>query len=207
MVQNKKMTIAPCYRNKLRHRLRQSGGGQIAELGPALFLLFLVVLFPMFDMVYLGGAWASGWYLNQTEAREVASAVPDTTNVPLQSNPTPACPAGVDVTPLLASGTTQPYINIDAKLAYWQSSGMSKFCSGNQTHLWIYYHSIANPNGLNAQPPIICDFSITTTTVAVRPLVVVPYFNQIVPGGVPGLSQDIAFLYSSTQVQEEQGIN
>src|SRR5271168_2120678 len=172
------MTISPYSRNKFRHHLRQSGGGQIAELGPALFLLLIVIIFPMFDMVYLGGAWASGWYLNQTESREVASTVPDTTNVPYSTTATPTCPAGVEVTSLLASGTSQPYVNIDAKYNCWKSSGLSLFCNGNQTHMWIFYHGIANPN---APPANICDFSITTTTVDVRPLVVVPYFNAVIP--------------------------
>jgi hypothetical protein len=48
---------------------RKSTGGQIAELAPALLILFIVVLFPMVDIMYLGIGYCAGWYLNQMTAR------------------------------------------------------------------------------------------------------------------------------------------
>ena len=48
---------------------RKSTGGQIAELAPALLILFIVILFPMVDIMYLGIGYCAGWYLNQMTVR------------------------------------------------------------------------------------------------------------------------------------------
>jgi hypothetical protein len=186
-----------------RTKIRKNYGGQIAEFGPAIFILLVVIVFPMVDLVYLGAAWASGWYLNQIEAREVASSVPDPAN-PLGFNSS-GSPPGTNVTALLGSSVSQPYSDVQAKYAYWSSCGLSRFCNGNQTQLWIYY--AGTPNTYSASPAQICSYSTTTSIIEVRPLVVVPWFDVIVPGGVPGLSKNISFAYSTTQVQEEKGLN
>lgn len=51
---------------------RNSKGYQFAELGPALIIIFIVILIPMLDMLYLSLAYASGWYCNHLVTREVA---------------------------------------------------------------------------------------------------------------------------------------
>lgn len=51
---------------------RKSTGGQIAELAPAMLILFIVVLFPLIDIMYLGLGYCAGWYLNQMTARACA---------------------------------------------------------------------------------------------------------------------------------------
>lgn len=52
---------------------RKSTGGQIAELAPALLILFLVILFPMIDLLYLSIGYCAGWYLNQMTAKACAT--------------------------------------------------------------------------------------------------------------------------------------
>jgi hypothetical protein len=61
---------------KVFRRTRSQLGGQIAELGPALFLLLIVMFFPLLDLIRLGLAFGAGWYLNQIEARAVAVSPP-----------------------------------------------------------------------------------------------------------------------------------
>lgn len=188
-----------------RQRIRKSSGGQIAELGPALFIICILILIPVMDLVYMSGAYASGWYLNQLEAREVASTLPDISGNPLGSNPPPGSwPPGTNVTTLVNGAASQPYIDINTKLSAWSSSGLAYFCGGSQQNIWIYYDGVANP----APPPAqICDFSITTTDVSVRPFIPVPWFEAAVPGGVPGLSRAWINRYSTRSTQEEKGLN
>lgn len=52
------------------------GGGQIAELGPALFLILIVLVFPIIEFLYLGSAYCFGWYLNYEVTRLAAQYAP-----------------------------------------------------------------------------------------------------------------------------------
>ena len=52
------------------------GGSGMAELGPALLVLFVIILVPMLDILYLGLAYAAGWYCNHLVVREVACRKP-----------------------------------------------------------------------------------------------------------------------------------
>lgn len=64
---------------KFRSRLtkpRNAAGSAITETAPALFLLLLVILFPLIDMLYMGLAFGLTWYLNHLEVRELAVRVP-----------------------------------------------------------------------------------------------------------------------------------
>jgi hypothetical protein len=189
----------------VRNSLRNERGGQIAELGPALFIICILIFIPVMDLVYMCGAYASGWYLNQVEAREVASTLPDTANNPLGTAPPPGnWPPGTKITSLVNGAASQPYIDINTKLTTWTNSGMAIFCGGQQQNIWVYYDGVNNPNPPPAQ---ICDFSITTTDIRVKPFIPVPWFTQVFPGGVPGLSVDWVNRYSTRLTQEEKGLN
>ncbi|MBZ0187143.1 MAG: hypothetical protein K8F91_12925, partial [Candidatus Obscuribacterales bacterium] len=54
------------------------------ETGPALFILFIMILFPLIDLMYLGLAYGIVWYLNFLEVRELAVREPTETAVVLQ---------------------------------------------------------------------------------------------------------------------------
>jgi len=59
-----------------RSKRRNERGQAIAETGPAIFILFIVILFPLIDMLYMGFAYAVVWYMNYLEVRELAVRVP-----------------------------------------------------------------------------------------------------------------------------------
>ena len=61
---------------KYRARGRKSSGHEFAEFAPALFILLVCIVPPMLDLLYLGIAYAAGWYLNHLQCREVACAPP-----------------------------------------------------------------------------------------------------------------------------------
>lgn len=70
------MNFRTTYQQKL---LRRKRGTAITETGPALFLLFIVILFPLIDLLYMGVAFAIVWYLNHLEVRELAVRLPSET--------------------------------------------------------------------------------------------------------------------------------
>ena len=51
---------------------RKRKGSAISELGPALFLLFLVILFPLLDLIVLGLTYCSCTTLNDLQADKAA---------------------------------------------------------------------------------------------------------------------------------------
>ncbi len=86
------------YRNK-------KGGSGTVELAPALIVIFVVILIPMLDLLYLGLAYAAGWYCNHLVVREVACRIPNTA--------TGAGTAAGDAT------------------AAWAATGLAKFIGAN----------------------------------------------------------------------------
>ena len=60
----------------MRRFRRDSRGNQISELGPALFIILIVILFPLMLLIYLGLGYACGWYLNHMSTRAAAIVVP-----------------------------------------------------------------------------------------------------------------------------------
>lgn len=55
----------------MMYRTRRRGSA-IAEFGPAIFIFFVIIFFPLLAILGLGLQYACGWYLNHTTAREVA---------------------------------------------------------------------------------------------------------------------------------------
>jgi len=54
-------------------RLRRSRqGNAIAEFGPAIFILLIMILIPMMVLIYVGLGFACGWYLNYMSTRSAA---------------------------------------------------------------------------------------------------------------------------------------
>ncbi len=66
------------------YRNRKGGSGTV-ELAPALVVIFIVILIPMLDLLYLGLAYASGWYCNHLVVREVACREPANATVAADS--------------------------------------------------------------------------------------------------------------------------
>lgn len=65
--------MSRAYKSKIN---RTTKGSAIAETGPALFILFIMILFPLIDLLYMGLAFGIVWYLNHLETRELAVRVP-----------------------------------------------------------------------------------------------------------------------------------
>lgn len=51
---------------------RKSKGSAIAEFGPSLFVLLIIIFFPMLDMLGLAAQYCMGWYANFMCCRELS---------------------------------------------------------------------------------------------------------------------------------------
>jgi hypothetical protein len=54
------------------NRLRKCSGQSVAEFGPALFVLFLLLFFPLLNLLGILTTYGCGWYFNFHETREMA---------------------------------------------------------------------------------------------------------------------------------------
>jgi len=55
---------------------KATGGSEMAEMGPAMLIIFVIILVPMLDLLYLACAYAAGWYCNHLSVREVCCRQP-----------------------------------------------------------------------------------------------------------------------------------
>ncbi|MBI2811573.1 MAG: hypothetical protein HYX67_12215 [Candidatus Melainabacteria bacterium] len=131
------------------YRNRRGGSGTV-ELAPALVVIFIVILIPMLDLLYLGLAYASGWYCNHLVVREVACRDPG------------------------ASGAAAA-----AATAAWAGTGLAKFIgagtgavTNNVTFLLNGVPTAPTPGN----PPTSCSVA---TQVTVQPFLPIPFFMQV----------------------------
>jgi hypothetical protein len=55
-------------------KLRKFRGQAIAETGPALFVLLVLIFFPLLDLLAMGLQFCCGWYLNHEATHELADS-------------------------------------------------------------------------------------------------------------------------------------
>ncbi|CAN5572483.1 hypothetical protein BH10CYA1_BH10CYA1_21590 [soil metagenome] len=130
------------YRNK-------KGGSGTVELAPALIVIFIVVLIPMLDLLYLGLAYAAGWYCNHLVVREVACRDPN------GGSPNAAAAAATSA---------------------WAGTGLAKFIgagTGQVTNTIKFLPPGTPSPGL---PPASC---FVSTQVTVKPFLPIPFFMQV----------------------------
>jgi hypothetical protein len=173
---------------------RRYTGSAIAEFGPALILILIVFLFPMIDLIYLGIAYAAGWYCNHLVIREVAC-----------HNPTDSAAMGAC---------------IQTATSAWGASGLSSFIGNPNVTNNVTFTIVTKPvsggsetvistgNSYPVSAPTIVGNTSTyvgycsvTTTMPIKPFVSLPWI-----GDVPGINAPITFTFGDTRPQEEKGI-
>jgi hypothetical protein len=160
-------------------RFRGQRGGQIAEFGPALLILLVVMFFPMIDLLYYGFAYGAAWYLHQLEVRAVSVSQP-----PFGPNQTFD---GRSFIPELA-----------AKETAFLQSGLGKFLQIQD----VFCQVTQLPDPAN---PAVVGNSVLTNQFFVQAMIVIPipYF-----AGAPALNGGGAvFTYTTSVLQEEKGLN
>jgi len=154
----------------------RSRGSAITEFGPALFIFFIVIFFPLMDVLALSANYMGGWYFNYECAKQVSRVTQADGQAAL-------------------SEMDNNFIG----------SGIGKFLGFKQsniqhqlTYIAAQTATAANPGSgqaaINAMPPQVQ----VTTTLKVRPFLYIPF-----PVKVPGLNDDVPFQYSVQIAREE----
>src|ERR1700677_955799 len=60
----------------MRHSRRRRKGPALAEFGPAIFIILVVILYPMIDFLYMSTAYCYGCSCNHLVVRNVATTDP-----------------------------------------------------------------------------------------------------------------------------------
>jgi hypothetical protein len=143
---------------------RDNKGNQLAEFGPAVILLVLVILVPMVVLIYVGMGFGCGWYLNFMSTR-AAATVPE----------------------------NQLQAALDTQQAAWTASGMPAFAcatvvrnSGPDGTVGSIRYSVdtdldltlvdpANPASGVRQAVELDDFVNVVTVIEITPIVQLPF--------------------------------
>src|SRR6185437_9350629 len=146
---------------------RSMRGSALTEMGPALFILLMMIFFPMLDLMGMAASYCSGMYLNMMQVKEAAVCQASDA----QSN----------------SGQVKKGV-----VDNWLQHGIGVFVKttsypgGNNTKV-VYTNGQLDP-----QTKIMDKFVTVTTTVTCQPFLTIPFWFP-----VPGLSAPMTFVYSA----------
>jgi hypothetical protein len=174
----------------MRQRRKARGGSQIAELAPALLILFIVVLFPMLDVMYLALGYCAGWYLNHITSRGCStvawSGLPGT----------------------ISTGGPYPAAVITNLNNVWLGTSFSSFCGASivsNAASAVPVAGVPDPSSnANALPTMMVQ---ATTSVQVHPFFTLPVMPLMNSLQVDGLTRPVTFTYSDRVPVQENGIN
>lgn len=138
----------------MSQRQRRCRGSAISETGPALFLLFIIIVFPMIDLLALAAGYVMSGIYHDHMTRELALSAPP----------------GVAPDPAIQSQATAiQKINTE-----FQNSSFYNFLKMSPSDLSVsniqYLPSPSNPNIVQC-----------TTRCLVRPFINIPWWDQV-PG-------------------------
>lgn len=163
--------------------------GSIAELGPVLFIFFILIMFPLLDLSAMGISYVTAQILNWDLVREL-SLVPEQASNRLDSS----------------SHEDRLKQMAEARIEYWRNSGWGKFCGINSAEQAppLPGTALYSKNGIN------CTYSIrnlsvgtgryltVTTSMRVKPFISIPLMDSI-----PGIGASMPFSFSGEKLIEE----
>jgi|688.fasta_scaffold1032282_1 hypothetical protein len=163
------------YRRKCR-------GSAITEAGPALFLLLVIIFFPMLDFIEMGAAYIFSSIFHDYVIRELAvSAPPGVTDTAIQSK-------------------DQAIAKIKKN---FQDSSFYNFLKMSPNDLSVdevkYYDASGTEVTDTSKLPVTVQCKTTCT---IQPFISIPWWGQC-----PGLNAPFPFIQSSQRPQEEKGRN
>ena len=172
----------------MRYPRRRTKGSALAEFGPALFIILIVIMYPMIDFLYMACGYCYGWYLNHLVVRNVATV-----------DPTNAAAVGTAV-----SQATNAWASVCMAEAIM---GGAARCNPQNTVEFVLINTttetITGTSGVPAPAPTTTTavgYANVSTQVTVSPLLPIPWV-----GPAPGINQPITFAYRDQRPQEEKG--
>lgn len=159
---------------------RNARGGSIAEFGPALFLIFVVALFPLLNVIGLALKYADCYFLYNIVSREAGVATI------IHQNPSTNPPS---ITSVDLSASTNPNGSVNNVIKTWQQSGMGAFANvvstPTQTCTVDNAEGTATARFVHVQLTVICN----------------PFLKLPLPP-IPGFSAPITFQYNGRTTVE-----
>lgn len=155
-------------------------GSAITETGPALFLLILIIFFPMLDFLSMGAGYIMATIFHDHMIRELACSAPpgSTTDTAIQ---------------------TQEAAIAKVK-AEFKNSTFFNYLKMKDTDMQVSNIAYLGANG---QPDNVNPLTVTcTTTLTVQPFISIPWW-----GPLPGLNAPFPFIITTQRMQEEKGRN
>jgi hypothetical protein len=159
---------------------RTKRGSAIVETGPMLYIFFILIFFPLMDLLAMGCQFGCAWYCNFITCRELA-----VTKAGTWSNPPPSGAT----TP---TGFSGPYV-VDYQASNFQNSSLAAFVKVKKITQTAATNPTTIPPPANTQQTVIC-----YTTVTGQPFIWIP-----LPFAAPGLNADIPWSISSERPREE----
>jgi len=156
----------------IKHRCNQLGAAT-AEIGPALFILLVMVLPPTLDLAGLAFSYGAGWYLNYLQAREAAVSA-EVRQGAIVNN--------AEITSALA----------DVQ-ASWRGTSLCRFTAaeGVSEHFQLVgAGKSGSSNGVR--------YIEVVTAMQVKPFITVPFFKK-----VPGLGAPVLFSFTGVRPVED----
>lgn len=186
---------------------RMESGSSIAEFGPAVFLILVVILFPMISMMMMAVKYADCLYLFHMVARQ-AALEPILVLAPNPgTNPTSQSKY---INPVDVSKITGNTSNTAKLISNWKAGGLGQFAgvvpspapSGGVSIEGIGLKASVDltegsPAGKIGTMPIFNEYLHVSMTVKCRPFLPVPF-----PVSVPGLNADVPFQFDDRTVIE-----
>jgi hypothetical protein len=170
----------------MRQRRKARGGSQIAEFAPALLILFIVVLFPMLDVMYIALGYCCGWYLNHITSRGCSTAPPPS---PSLGGPYPAA---------VITNLNNAWLNTS-----FQNFSGASIVSNVATAVPVA--GVPDPtSNANNLPTLMVDCQ---TQVQIQPFFTLPVMPLMNSLQVDGLTRPIIFFYHDRVPVQENGLN
>lgn len=165
---------------------RKSQGSALAEMGPALFLLLILIFFPMLNLIQIGAAYALANTYHQHIIREIAFRRPEQKNQAIA-----AVNREIDANGLYTfiKATTKTVDQVD-------------FLDKNGA---VITASLPAPEDTSSAANDLRNSIVkvrVTTTMTIAPYFTIPFFQPI-----PGISAPVPFRVQSDKPQDEKGVN
>ncbi len=161
-----------------RQQRRRDNGSAIAEFGPALFVLLIIIFFPLMDFLGLAAAYCMGWYCNYNVCRELSVRKENERDQVFSE-----CNTALFNTGLIAFVGCKTHTDTDSTPA---SPPVPSAPSD------LFHHADYGAAAGGFQPIVTL-----TTQVTAQPFITVPFIPA-----VPGLSAPAAMVFTSQRPRE-----
>ena len=164
---------------------RKPEGSAITEMGPALFILLILIFFPMMNLIQIGAAYALANTYHQYISREIAFKRPELSSAAISKVNTE-----VDANSLFQ------FVRIVGRTV-----DSVQFLDKNGAVVSGLPAAGDTSDAARATRNSIAQVRVQTT-MTVSPYITIPFFASI-----PGLGAPVPFRVSSDRPQDEKGLN